>query len=168
MGKTGEQFLRVREMESLNYSSDFSKKDAKKVGTKLADNLIESGELDITKVIGNLSRLKEVVTAAEAKLKTSTEIETAAIGSQSSNGVKFSSMNTADILDFEKDPIYKEINAKLKDRKEKLTQAYKSYQKGGEKIYTEGYDEESGELMTYPVPVVPIKTAGKQVIKLQY
>lgn len=153
---------------SISYSHDFTKKKAKEAGAKLAKVLIEEGEVNLLEVTGNIIRLKEVLTNAESELKKSTEVFNSAISSESRNGVKYSVMNTGDRLDFERDPIYENLKMQLKDREDKLKQAYKSYQSGGQQIYTEGYDEETGELVTYQVPVVPIKTVGKQTVKIEY
>lgn len=161
--------LQIQELtNSITYNYDFTKKKAKEAGIKLAEILIEQGEVDLLEATGNIIRLKEVLTNAEAELKKSTEILNSAISSESKNGVKFSVMNTGDRLDYERDPIYENLKMRLKDREDQLKQAYKSHQSGGSHIYTEGYDEETGELVTYQVPVVPIKTVGKQAIKVEY
>ncbi len=153
---------------SIGYSHDFSKKKAKETGINLAKTLIDEGEVDLMQATGNIVRLKEVLTNAESELKKSDRIFSSADAAEKINGVQFSIMNTGDRLDYEQDPVYAELKKKLKDREGKLKQAYKSYQSGGEKIYTEGYDEETGEIATYEVPVVPVKTSGKQTVKIEY
>jgi len=154
--------------DHVNYNHDFRKRDAKKAGTALGKNVVDSGEYNLLEVVSNITRLKEVLTAAEANIKESEGLFKSADNKESWNGVEFSVMNTGDKLDYAQDPVFKELEDKAKDRKEKLKQAYKSYQKGGEKIFTEGYDEETGEIVAKEVPIIPIKTVGKQLVKIQY
>lgn len=168
MGKKDTE-LQIRQLtHSVSYHHEFSKKKAKETGKSLAKSIIDEGNVNPVEALGNITRLKEVLINAESHLKTSSPIMSAADSKDSYNGVTFSVMNTGDRLDYEKDPIYADLKNQLKDREAKLKQAYKSHQNGGGKIYTEGYDPETGELVTYEVPVVPVKTVGKQTVKIEY
>jgi cell fate (sporulation/competence/biofilm development) regulator YmcA (YheA/YmcA/DUF963 family) len=163
MGKTGEHFLQLREIESLSYDHTFTKKEAIKTGTELAKSLVENGEVDLFRVVGNLARLSEVVTAALSELKKADALYDIDKG-YSLNGVKFSVANTGDRMDYEFDPIYKAINKKLKDREALLKSALKS----DTPLFAEALDEETGEVYAQEVPRIPVKTFGKTTIKLEY
>ena len=161
--------LQIRQLtHSVSYHHEFSKKKAKETGKILAENIVNEGNINPVEALGNITRLKEVLLNAESHLKKSEPIERAADRKESYNGVTFSVMHTGDRLDYEKDPVYAGLKEQLKDREAQLKQAYKSHQNGGAKIYTEGYDPETGELVTYEVPVVPVKTHGKQTVKIEY
>jgi hypothetical protein len=163
MGKTGEHFLQLREIESLSYDHTFTKKQAIAAGTKLATDIIESGELGLFTVVGNLARLSEVVGAALTELKKAEELYTLD-KPYSLNGVKFSVQNTGDRMDYEADPIYAALAKKLKDREALLKSALKS----DTALFAEALDEQTGEVYAQEVPKVPVKTFGKTTLKLEY
>jgi hypothetical protein len=165
MGKTGEQFLQLREINALSYDHSFTKKEAIKTGTELAKNIIDGGEVDLFQVIGNLSRLSEVVGAALSQLKQADYLfDNIDKGGYNMNGVNFSLSNTGDRQDYEADPVYKDLAKKLKDREALLKQALKS----DTELFAAAYDPETGEEVAMAVPKVPVKTFGKTVIKIQY
>jgi hypothetical protein len=163
-----EKSLQIQDLVSLSYANDFTKKSAKETGERLAKIIIDEGEVNVLEALGNIVRMKEVLLNAEAAFKKSDVLLDKAAEGQSFNGVKFSVMNTGDRLDYEKDPIYEDLNRKLKARKDLLSQAHKHFIKTGNRIYTDGYDSETGEELSYEVPVVPVKTVGKQAIKIEY
>lgn len=62
---------------------------------------------------------------------------------------------TGDRLDYDSDPIYKELNDAKKQRQKQLKDAYKT----SNDIVTS-----DGEV----IPKIPVKSAGKQIIKINY
>jgi hypothetical protein len=168
MGKSKELFAEMQ-IQSMDYHHSFNKKTAKKTGSELGQNLIQNGEVNLYDALGNIVRMKEVLTAAEAEIKSSEAIykEADAKGGYNRNGINFSTSSTGDRLDYDKDPVYKAINEQLKDRKAELDLAFKKKQKG-QSHFIEAFDPETGEQMAQEVPVVPIKTHGKQTIKITY
>ena len=151
MGKSGEQFLAIRELEAMQYEPTFSKKEAIKQGKKAAKEILDRGEVTPTNALSNLCRFKEFINALESELRGQIVITE----THTENGVEFSLRNTGDRLDYEKDPVVSELQKKLKDRQELVKLATKS----GDEIYdSEGVRVEK----------VPVKTVGKQVVALKF
>lgn len=107
---------------SLMYQSDFSKKDAERVGQELVNNLLEAGEIDEFKVWSNIVRLKEVVNSADKAFRSLIDVKS----KQSSNGVNFEPKKGAKKLNYEEDDVWVELSEKLKARTDLLKLAESS------------------------------------------
>lgn len=164
MGKSGEAFLQIREIQNLSYDHTFTKKQAIAAGTKLAADVVESGELDLFTVAGNLARLSEVVNAALAEIRKADALFDIQGKEYKQNGVRFSVANTGDRMDYGQDPIYADLAKKLKQREDLLKHALKS----DLEVYSTVYDEETGEEFAGLVPKVGVKTYGKTIVKIEY
>jgi chromatin segregation and condensation protein Rec8/ScpA/Scc1 (kleisin family) len=151
MGATKELFMQTRELEQIQYSADFTKKEAIAQGKIMAKDILDRGEVTPVNALSNIARLKEFINALESELRSNIIITE----KHTENGVEFSLRNTGDRLDYEADEIYKELSDKLKDRTELLKTSFKSK----DTIY----DGEGVE-----IPKVPIKSVGKQVINLKF
>ena len=154
MGKSKEQFLALRELENLTYDYTFTKKEAKSQGVKTAKDIIERAEKDPFEVLSNVVRLKEFINAFETEFKKADAFEQID-KNYNKNGVEFSTRNSGDRLDYEKDVVYKDLKKQLDDRTALLKLAYKSK----DVIYdSDGAD----------VPKVPIKTHGKNSLVITF
>lgn len=151
MGASKELFMHTRQLEELQYSPDFTKKEAVEQGKKAGKEILDRGEVLPTKALSNVVRLKEFINSLESYLRSNVEINE----THTENGVEFSLRNTGDRLDYEKDEVYAELKEKLKDRENLLKTAYKSK----DTIY----DGEGVEICK-----VPVKTVGKQVLSLKF
>lgn len=115
------QLLTAESFEVM-YSSDFTKKQAEQVGKDLCEKVFSEGLLDEKKLFSNICRLKEVVNSADKAFRERLNIE----GTESINGVEFSSKNGAKRLNYTEDVIYNELVEKLKSREELLKLAHNS------------------------------------------
>lgn len=151
MGATKELFMHTRQLEELQYSPDFTKKEAIAQGKKAGKEILDRGEVTPTNALSNVVRLKEFINSLESYLRGNIEINE----THTENGVEFSLRNTGDRLDYEQDPVIAELKKKLKDREDLVKLACKS----GDDIYdSEGVRVEK----------VPVKTHGKQVLSLKF
>lgn len=159
MGKTKETFthereqtmLQVRDIEMMQYSPAFTKRDAVKAGAKAAKEILDRGEVTPINALSNVARLKEFFNSLEKELRGKIEI----FETVTENGVEFSMRNSGDRLDYEADELYAELKQKLKDRESLLKTAYKAKETF--------YDSDGVE-----VPKVPIKTHGKLGLTLKF
>ena len=115
------QLLTAESFEVM-YSSDFTKKQAEQNGKDLCEKVFSEGLLDEKKVFSNICRLKEVVNSADKAFRERLNIE----GTESINGVEFSSKNGAKRLNYTEDVIYNDLAEKLKAREELLKLAHNS------------------------------------------
>lgn len=107
---------------STMYHQEFSKKKAVSTGQELVKQVFEAGEVEPLKVFSNIVRLKEVVNAADKAFRERLQLNAA----DSSNGVTFTPKNGSKKLNYNEDPIYAELVAKVKAREELLKVAANS------------------------------------------
>ena len=109
--------LRATEVAQL-YPSDFTKKEAIKTGEEFADRVINGGEINKHEAVAQLARLAEVIGTALSKIKDSLPEE-----KYTAFGVEFTPVNGRKMLQYAEDPIYAEMQSKLKAREELLKTA---------------------------------------------
>lgn len=102
------------------YDSTFTKKEAHKTGIALVENVLESGEVDKMQLMCNLVRLNTVVGAAVEKMKEHLPLEKTEL-----MGVTFNPVQGGSTLNYEEDPIYKQMKKDLEARAELLKLAQK-------------------------------------------
>ena len=113
--------LRAEDMVTM-YDHSFTKKKAIETGETLVVNLFERGEVEPLKVFSNIVRLKQVIDSAEKAFREKINLPTA----DSFNGVTFTPKNGAEKLNYSEDPVYAELEQKLKERAELVKLATKS------------------------------------------
>lgn len=121
MGASSETFLELRAQDFVTmYDSNFTKKEAQKVGIKLVTDLLDNGNVDKMEFIANLARLNEVISTAmiEARKYINEEKQTVM-------GVEFTPVNGGNTLNYSDDPIYQQLKADLDARAELLKLAQK-------------------------------------------
>lgn len=122
MNGSKEKFLQLREQEIATlYDATFTKKEAQSVGIKLANQIIEGGNVSKHECLANLVRLNEVITNAITELKESVFHEKVTI-----LGVEFTPVNGRTIYNFNEDELWSILNKKIKQREELLKLALKS------------------------------------------
>lgn len=123
MGAAKELFTEMRAEEMVvMYDHSFTKKKAKETGEKLVIDLFERGEVEPLKVFSNIVRLKEVVDSAEKAFRERISLPS----SDSYNGVTFTPKNGSEKLNYSEDPVYAELERKIKERAELIKLATKS------------------------------------------
>ena len=132
--------LTVENFENLNFAQDFSKKDAKKQGTDLANEILNNGNSNPLEVMATLVRLKEVINTFQSTLKESMELPE----ELKLNGVNFKSRQGYAVYDYSQDGMVDHYEKLLKQRKDLI----KSACKAGEPVV----DPNTGEEIN-PVPV---------------
>lgn len=113
--------LRAEDMVTM-YDHSFSKKQATQTGEQLVNDLFERGEVDPLKVFSNIVRLKQVIDTAEKAFRERINLNTA----DTWNGVTFTPKNGSEKLNLSEDPIYADLESKLKERGELVKLATKS------------------------------------------
>jgi len=119
-----ENSLITLDAESIStmYSASFTKKQAIQTGKDLVSKVFNEGEVDPLKVFSSIVRLKEVVNAADKEFRDTFDL----IQPDSANGVSFKQNNGSQRLNYNDDQDYAELEAKLAERKELLSLAFKS------------------------------------------
>jgi hypothetical protein len=140
--------MELTRLSALDTMQAFSKKELKTKGATDAQNIVDAGEVDLTRAISNLTRLKEYVTELEKGLRPHLEANEA-------YGVKITMKNTGDRLDYEQDDVYKSLKKEMEFRKELLNMAYKTN--------NPIFDKDGVE-----IPKVGIKTHGSLVPNISY
>lgn len=122
MGANSEMFMELRANEIVHmYDSTFTKKEAIKTGTALADNVFESGDVLPEEVMANLSRLKWVIDAAETTIRSKLEI----YDKRTVLGLEFNYVNGGNTINYSDDFIYMALKDDLDKRVEQLKMAQK-------------------------------------------
>lgn len=156
MGASSREFLMMREEETTGqlYVPTLPKKEVVEKAKKDVANILEGGEVELANAFVDATRISEYLTTFVKELKQHiTEDEYGK--NYEVKGASISFRNTGDRLDYDADPVYAELKAKLKDRQALLKTAYKSK----EMIF----DSEGVE-----VPKVGIKTVGMQTVVIKY
>ena len=126
----------------------FDKNAIKQLATDGVNFMLDKGIESPLIIYVMCKKYIEYYSALADKLKDSATEEGFKFNKQITLGAKVEIRNTGDKLDYSSDPIYAELEAKLKARKELLNFSYKSYS-------ATIFDEEGIE-----VPKIPIKTNG--------
>lgn len=134
--------LRATDVAQL-YPSDFTKKEAVRVGEEFADIVINGGEINKHEAVAQLARLAEVIGTALSKIKDSLPEE-----KYTAFGVEFTPVNGRKLIQFAEDPVYADLQAKLKAREELIKTAQ----------HNEIYDNEGIE-----VPKVSVKYSKSSI-----
>lgn len=111
-------FLQIREQEAFDFSA--TKKAIIEQGQNFVQLVKESGEIDKFELLTKVVRLKEFVNTLDAELRK--EFTEKASG----YGVELIPVNGRKMLQFAEDPIYADLQAKLKAREELLKVAQNS------------------------------------------
>lgn len=119
-----ENSLITLDAESIStmYSNTFTKKQAIQTGTELVSKVFEDGQVDPLKVFSSIVRLKEVVNSADKAFRDALDL----IQPDSANGVSFKQNNGSQRLNYSDDVEYAELEARLAQRKDLLSLAFKS------------------------------------------
>ena len=163
MGASSELMIKMRELE---YSPEFSKKQAQLSGQNLSKKIIEEGNVSVPDAVTRLTRLAEVVNTSLKNLKNDLDFEGKEL---SLNGVKFSKVEGGAIYDFKKDASWQHMENEIsrlkalqKEREKLLISSYKESQKTDKKERTTIFDE--GEL----VEPIPLKGYRKSYVKMTW
>jgi len=120
--KSKDMFLAMRAEEVAQmYPSDFSKKEASKVGKEFIVKACDDGNVSKHELMSNIVRLKAVIDAMETELRTKLPEE-----KQTCLGVEFVPNNGRKMIQYSDDHIWSELSEKLKQREELLKVAEKS------------------------------------------
>lgn len=111
-------FLQIREQEAFDFSA--TKKAIVERGQYFIQAVKDSGEVDKFELLTKVVRLKEFVNTLDAELRK--EFTEKASG----YGVELIPVSGRKMLQFAEDPIYSELQAKLKAREELLKAAQNS------------------------------------------
>lgn len=124
MGKTKDlaMMLRVENFEELNFAQDFTKKEAKQKGLKLAKTILDNGNINPLEVMATLVRLSEVINTFTAEMRNKLELNE----ETSINGVHFKSKQGYAQLDYSADGMIAHYENLLKQRKDLIKQAVKA------------------------------------------
>ena len=114
---------------------------------------VEEGQINPLTLITKFKVIKEIIERVQPMILENTLIEAAKYRNQDYNNFKVEVRNSGNRLQYEDDPIYRELKQKLKDREELLKVAHKQ---AGTIIFDENGIE---------VPVVSI-LAGKENVYL--
>ncbi len=112
----------IVELSGVMYAPDFTKKKAEQTGIDLVSKIFEDGTESPIQVFSNIVRLKSVIDSADKAFRDRLQLSQA----DSYNGVTFTPKNGAESLNYSEDPVYAELEAKLKQRAELLKVASKS------------------------------------------
>ena len=142
MGKTKELAMRLtaENFEELSFAQDFSKKEAKKKGTDLANEILNNGNSNPLEVMATLVRLSEVINTFQTELKANLDLPE----ELKLNGVNFKSRQGYAVYDYSQDGMVDHYEKLLKQRKDLIKYACKA----GEPVT----DPNTGEEIN-PVPV---------------
>ena len=132
--------LTVENFEELSFAQDFSKKEAKKQGIDLANEILNNGNSNPLEVMATLVRLREVINTFQSTLKESMELPE----ELKLNGVNFKSRQGYAVYDYSQDGMVDHYEKLLKQRKDLI----KSACKAGKPVV----DPNTGEEIN-PVPV---------------
>ena len=132
--------LTVENFEELSFAQDFSKKEAKKQGIDLANEILNNGNSNPLEVMATLVRLREVINTFQSTLKESMELPE----ELKLNGVNFKSRQGYAVYDYSQDGMVDHYEKVLKQRKDLI----KSACKAGKAVV----DPNTGEEIN-PVPV---------------
>jgi hypothetical protein len=108
-------FLQIREQEAFDFSA--TKKAIIERGQQFVKQVKDSGEIDKFELLTKVVRLKEFVNTLDSELRK--EFTEKASG----YGVELIPMNGRKMLQYSDDPIYADLQAKLKAREELLKAA---------------------------------------------
>jgi hypothetical protein len=111
-------FLQIREQEAFDFSA--TKKAIIERGQQFVQHVKESGEVDKFELLTKVVRLKEFVNTLDAELRK--EFTEKASG----YGVELIPVSGRKMLQYAEDPIYADLQAKLKAREELLKVAQSS------------------------------------------
>ena len=132
---------------------EMSKREIEAYAAQEAQRLFDEGEQDEFQMLSTSVRMEALSSAYGSEIRK--RISDVPEKNYKAFGCEFSIMNTGDKKDYSSDPIYADLQNKLKERKELLDTAFKSTQPI--------YDEHGCE-----VPRVPIKTPGSETIKVKF
>lgn len=122
-----------------------TKKQCKEIAKQIAAKTIEDGEMTPAEALGQLTRMEVIVSEAKAAIKP--HIEADAYGA----GISFTLQSGRKMAQWADDPVYAEMQKKLKERESLLKAALNS----SESIY----DSEGIE-----VPKVSLKFAADSIV----
>lgn len=113
---------KIIEIEGVMYAPDFTKSKATATGEQLVAKVFDEGLKNPLDVFSNIVRLKAVIDAADKAFRERLNLSSA----DSFNGVTFTPKNGSESLNYADDPVYAQIEQKLKERSELLKVASKS------------------------------------------
>ena len=133
-----------------------TKEETKQLGQNMIE-AVKQGELDALDEIVRIKKEIEFLESYYDELKPYAIEEREKYPEKRLNikGALIELSYTGDRLDYDSDPIYKELNDAKKHRQKELKDAYKT----SNDVVTS-----DGEL----IPKIPVKSAGKQIIKITY
>lgn len=133
-----------------------SKTEVKELGANLIE-AVKNGDADALPELIETKKQIELLKAYEEELKPYAieERERYAEKRLPMNGAFVELSYSGDRLDYDQDPIFKELNEALKNRQKELKEAYKC---------EHTIVDCNGEI----IPKVGVKTHGKQIIKISY
>lgn len=140
----------------LSNVDDISKKEIQQIATDNVNEFLDNGMGDPLDAYIKAKKQIEYLTTVTEKLKDTASIQGLKYNKQIFHGAKIEMRNTGDKLDYSSDPVYAELEAKLKARKELLTFSYSAY---GATIF----DEEGVEVMK-----VAVKTNGVESLFVSF
>ena len=154
MGKTKEMALQLRAetFEKLNFAQDFSKKEAKEQGRKIAKDILDNGNANPVEVMATLVRLSEVINTLQSEVKAKLELPEEI----NLNGVNFKRRQGYAVYDYSQNAMINHYENLLKQRKELIKQACKA----GEAVT----DPNTGE----EIEPVPVKNYTKDSIVISF
>lgn len=138
----------MNEMIIPSAINSLDKKEIQQLAVDSVNDMLSSGTTSPLVMYVTCKKIVEFYTSAIDKLKDSATTEGYKFNKQITMGAKVEIRNTGDKLDYSSDPIYAELEAKLKARKDLLNFSYKSYS-------ATIFDEDGIE-----VQKIPIKTNG--------
>lgn len=156
MSAASREFLMMREEEETGqmYVPSLPKKEVKQKALEDVKSILDGGEVDIANAFTDATRISEYLKTFVAELKKHVTEEEYGKEYDVKNA-KITFRETGDRLDYEDDPIYKELKERLKERESLLKTAYRSK----DSIY----DNEGVE-----VPKVSVKTPSSKVVVIKY
>lgn len=113
---------KIIEIEGVMYAPDFTKAKATATGEQLVAKVFDEGLKNPLDVFSNIVRLKAVIDSADKAFRERLNLSQA----DSFNGVTFTPKNGSESLNYSDDPVYAQIEQKLKERAELLKVASKS------------------------------------------
>jgi len=119
MSKNLFELMNQQELHSNNFLPN--KKEIQFGAKDFVRKTLEAGETDKTELFCQAVRLAEALEVVKAELKTAMGME-----DFEAFGIKGQYRNGGETLNYSDDPIYSELQAKLKDRETLLKAAYKS------------------------------------------
>jgi len=124
MGKTKELAMRLtaENFEELSFAQDFSKKEAKKKGNDLANEILNNGNSNPLEVMATLVRLSEVINTFQTELKANLDLPE----ELKLNGVNFKSRQGYAVYDYSQDGMVDHYEKVLKQRKDLIKSACKA------------------------------------------